>query len=114
MSDGYEMYEVKDSATVTEQHIRDISFQSYILLKLKSGLKLSKISVIHHGGDEDNPYEIVDVTEEALKQTKLISNNIERLNAIAAEQDEIKYEPGEQCDSPYVCWYKQYCGQIKE
>ena len=41
-------------------------------------------------------YEIVDVTEEALKQTKLISNNIERLNAIAAEQDEIKYEP---CDN---------------
>ena len=59
-------------------------------------------------------YEIVDVTEEALKQTKLISNNIERLNAIAAEQDEIKYEPCEQCDSPYGCRYNQYCGQIKE
>ena len=111
-SDSYEIYEVKDSAAVTEQHIKDISFQSYIILK--SGLKLSKICVIHHGGDEDNPYEIVDVTKEALKQTESISNNIERLNTIAAEQEEVKYEPGEQCDNPYVCWYKQYCGQIKE
>ena len=75
---------------------------------------ISKISVIHHGGNEDSPYEIVDVTAEALKQIESISNNIKRLNTIAAEQEKIKYEPGEQCDSPYVCWYKQYCRQTKE
>lgn len=106
---GYELYEVKNCGTVEDQFVKDVGFQRYIVTR--SGIRLKKCFIVYHGPDENNPFVIEDVSKNAKEYSETINDNIWRLGKIKAQPEEIMAEPGEQCTSPYECWYIKYCKQ---
>lgn len=110
--EGYELYEVKNSSGVSEQFIKDVGFQRYILIRC--GIRLKKCCIVYHGEDEANPYVIEDVSEKAKAFSETVNDNIWRLGKIKFQKEEVMQEPGSQCKEPYECWYYDYCHRPKE
>ena len=104
---GYDLYEVKNSPEVAEQHIKDAGFQYYIISRCK--VKIGRVFIVIHGPDEGNPFVPVDVTGQAKGYYKWINDHIWELNRRQKEPEEIWIEPGNQCTEPYECWYYSYC-----
>ena len=102
---GHDFYEVKNAPEVHEQFIRDAGFQYYIISRC--GLKIDRIFIVTHGPDEENPFVPVEITEQAKGFYRWINENIWELNRIQKQSDEVAVEPGNQCCTPYECWYIQ-------
>ena len=78
-------------------------------------MKIGRIFIVIHGPDEEDPFVPVDVTEEAKGCYTWINDHIWDLNRLQKQPEEIRTEPGEQCTSPYLCWYYAYChGENRE
>lgn len=107
--DGYEMYEVKNSGSVSETFIRDAGYQSYILRKC--GINLLSVNIVYYSGDEEDPFEIEDITEEASAFAAVVDENLPRLCEVKDSRVEPDVIPGEQCSYPYECWYCAHCGK---
>lgn len=105
--DVWELYEVKDSPEVKPQFIEDAGYQAWVLDRC--GIKLDGVFVVYHYDDEDDPFEPVDVTEEAIEFARVVDENIDRLKAVKDSKAEIMQKMGEQCAKPYGCWYCEYC-----
>ena len=111
VEDGvWELYEVKDSPEVKPQFVRDAGFQAWVLDKC--GIVLDGVFVVYHYDDEADPFEAVDVTDEAIEFAHIVDENIGRLHDVKASEEEIMTPMGEQCSSPYECWYCAYCTGI--
>ncbi|MBQ2461590.1 MAG: hypothetical protein II504_04040 [Clostridia bacterium] len=106
-SSGYDFYEVKNASEVHNQFIKDAGFQYYIISRC--GVKINHIFIVTHGQDEENPFVPVEITSQAKEYYRWINEHIWDLNRMQKEKDEIQVEPGEQCTSPYECWYYGYC-----
>ena len=106
-SSGYDFYEVKNASEVHDQFIKDAGFQYYIISRC--GVKIGHIYIVTHGPDEENPFVPVEITSQAKEYYRWINEHIWDLNRMQKEKDEIQVEPGEQCTSPYECWYYGYC-----
>ncbi|MBR1757714.1 MAG: hypothetical protein IJ744_03165 [Lachnospiraceae bacterium] len=104
---GYNIYEVKNASQVYDQFVRDVGFQYYIVDRCK--VKIDKIFIVTHGPDEENPFVINDVTQQAKGYAKWVNDNIWDLNRMQKQTEEYQVEPGEQCERPYRCWYYGYC-----
>lgn len=105
---GYEMYEVKDSPEVKPQFINDAGFQRYILEKC--GINLLKVFIVYHGEDETYPFVPQDVSQETKAYADVVDANLDRLNRMKEMLQEPCIDPGEQCGTPYRCWYCAHCG----
>ena len=105
--DVWELYEVKDSPEVKPQFIEDAGYQAWVLDRC--GIKLDGVFVVYHYDDEFDPFEPVDVTEEAVEFARVVDENIDRLKAVKDSKAEIMQKMGEQCSKPYGCWYCEYC-----
>lgn len=106
-STGYDIYEVKNAPAVYDQFVRDVGFQYYIVSRCK--VKIGNIYIVTHANDEENPFVINDVTEQAKAYAKWVNDNIWDLNRMQKEPEEVQVEVGEQCSKPYECWYYRYC-----
>ena len=104
---GYDLYEVKNAPEVHEQFIRDAGFQYYIISRC--GVKIGRVFIVIHGPDEADPFVPQDVTRQARGYYRWINDNIWDLNRMQKESEEVASEPGDQCLSPYECWYYGYC-----
>ncbi|MBQ5556300.1 MAG: Dna2/Cas4 domain-containing protein [Erysipelotrichaceae bacterium] len=104
---GYDMYEVKNSPEVDDQHIKDAAFQYYIIKRNK--INIGKIFVVIHGEDEENPFVPVEVTDKVKELYDWINENIWRLSKLSKQDQELQMPVGEQCNEPYECWYYGYC-----
>ncbi len=109
---GYELYEVKNSGGVSEQFIKDVGFQRYILTRC--GVRLKKCCIVLHGAEEEKPFVIEDVTAQARAFSQTVNDNIWRLGKIKFQKEEVLQEPGPQCKEPYECWYYDYCHRLKQ
>ncbi|MBQ9251398.1 MAG: hypothetical protein IJ188_05935 [Clostridia bacterium] len=109
---GHDFYEVKNASEVHEQFIRDAGFQYFIITR--SGLKIDRIFIVTHGPEESNPFVPVEITKEAKGYYTWVNEHIWNLNRIQKQAEEIEIAPGEQCSSPYDCWYKDYCLGIRQ
>ena len=109
---GYEIYEVKNSPYVTDQFVKDVGFQYYIVSRCK--VNIDRVYIVTHGEDERNPFVINDVTEQAKGYAGWVNENIWDLNRLVKEPEEIQVEVGEQCCEPYECWYYGYCHQFEK
>ena len=65
--------------------------------------------IVIHGPDEDSPFVPVNVTRQARGYYQWVNNNIWDLNRMQKEPAEVMAEPGDQCSTPYACWYYGYC-----
>jgi len=108
---GYDFYEVKNAPEVKEQFIKDAGFQLYIMTRC--GLNIGHVYIVYHGPDEANPFVPQEVTRQARGYTKWINDHIWDLNRMKKQPEEIMVEMGEQCQSPYDCWYCDYCRRLK-
>lgn len=106
-SSGYDFYEVKNAPEVKDQFIKDAGFQHYIIARC--GLSIERIFIVTHGEDENKPFVINDVTEEAKGYATWINENIWALNKMQKEREEPCVPVGDQCTNPYECWYYHYC-----
>ena len=104
---GYDIYEVKNSPSVSDQHVRDAAYQNYIVSRCK--IKVGRIFIVLPGQNDKNPFSTFDVTRDAKGYYRWINDNIWYLNRMQKKTEEIIITPGEQCLKPYECWYYQYC-----
>ena len=104
---GYDLYEVKNTAELKEQFVKDAAFQYYIISRC--GARIGRIFIVLHGPDEENPFLPQEITERAKALAPWINEHIWDLNRMWKEKEEPKQEPGEQCVCPYECWYYAYC-----
>ena len=110
--DVWELYEVKDAPEVKPQFVKDAAYQAWVLDKC--GIALDGVYVVYHYDDEADPFEPVDVTDEAIAYARVIDENAPRLLRVKEAKEEISVPCGEQCDAPYECWYRAYCGRLAE
>ena len=108
----WELYEVKDSPEVKQQFIEDAAYQAWVLDKC--GIQLDGVFVVYHYDDEIDPFEPVDVTDEAIEYAQVIQDNLDRLLEAKNSKTEIMVPCGDQCSSPYECWYQEYCSHLSE
>ena len=108
--DVWELYEVKDSPEVKQQFIEDAAYQAWVLDKC--GIQLDGVFVVYHYDDEVDPFEPVDVTEEAIEFARVIDENVDRLLEVKDRKEEVMAAMGEQCSVPYACWYCDYCRSL--
>ena len=104
---GWDIYEVKNSSSVEEQFVKDISFQKYIAYKC--GLKIIDCYIVYHGSNEESPFEIEKVTDKVRQNYRYIDDNVWRLGKVKASTEEVLEETGEHCERPYRCWYWDTC-----
>ena len=108
---GYDFYEVKNASEMHEQFIRDAGFQYYIISRC--GLRIGRIYIVLHGLDEEAPFVPEEVTEKAKSYYRWINDHIWDLNRMQKQREEVVAQPGDQCLSPYECWYYGYCHEGK-
>lgn len=104
---GWDLYEVKNTAELKDQFIKDAAFQYYIISRCK--VRIRNIYIVLRGPDENTPYAPTDITIKAKALEPWINDNIWELNRMWKEKEEPKAEPGDQCTCPYECWYYAYC-----
>ena len=98
--DVWELYEVKDAPEVKPQFVKDAAYQA--------------VYVVYHYDDGVDPFEPVDVTDEAIEFARVIEENVPRLLAVKESKDEIMEPRGLQCSLPYECWYCDYCRALEK
>ena len=118
---GYALYEVKNADAVRREFIVDLGFQRLILKKC--GVKLTSSSLIlradgekeagtgvHFVEHDGQVYKIVDVTKQARIFEREAAARIFELGKL--KRKDAVCPPigvGEHCQTPYVCWYYEYC-----
>ncbi len=126
--DGYALYEVKNAYTVRDEFIKDLAFQRLILRKC--GVKITTANLILRGDappggmeipplqtEKTNlveydgfPYRIVDVSAAVKTAERLASERIFELGKLKRKDACMPtVGTGAHCDSPYRCWYYEYC-----
>ncbi len=115
-AEGWEIYEVKSSTSLSNIYIDDTAIQYYVLTG--AGLTVSRASVVHinnqyvRNGDIeiDKLFSVVDITEAVREKQQFVSESVSQMrDALASAIPEI--DIGEQCESPYVCDFKGHCWQ---
>ena len=115
---GWDLYEVKSSTSVKNEHINDISLQYYILKQ--SGIVVNSANIIHidsnyiwEGGPIDihKLFRIVDVTEVVLEKQESLPLEVFVFKSIVNEREIPSVGIGPHCSSPYSCKFKKHCFQ---
>ncbi len=112
---SWDMYEVKSSTEVKDEHIPDVAVQKYVLEG--SGIKLHKVFLMRinnkyvRQGDIDvaQLFEAEDITKECDALQKEIKANIAKFRNIVASDSEPMLDIGQHCYSPYECDFREYC-----
>ncbi|MDD2714967.1 MAG: DUF2779 domain-containing protein [Candidatus Wallbacteria bacterium] len=112
--DGFELYEVKASASVKDYHYNDLAVQVHILRG--AGLKLKKAFLMHLNNqyirqgelELDKLFNPVNLTDELGANLEKISAEAEKAReALAAGMPEIGI--GSHCTDPYKCEFFDFC-----
>ena len=126
-NEGYTLYEVKNTHAVRQEFITDLGFQRLIIRKC--GVALQKSFLILRGDEPPEPlppnpydvqaeyvehagfrYKLVNVTKEAKTAEYTANQRIFELGKIKKKDALIpNVSVGKHCESPYRCWYFEYC-----
>ncbi len=109
-----EIYEVKSSTEVKDIYLDDISYQYYVLTKLR--YKVTKASIVtinskyvRKGSLNLNElFTINDVSKEVLSKQEEVEENISYINKFLTKQ-EPDIDLDNHCTKPYECPYFNYC-----
>ncbi|MDP2299124.1 MAG: DUF2779 domain-containing protein [Coriobacteriia bacterium] len=112
----WDLYEVKSTARVKDEHITDAAVQAYAVEG--SGLALRTINIVHldtsyvyEGGEYDlgKLFVVADVTERARAFLPEVPGHLARLLAML-DGPEPEVRIGSACTSPYECDFRAHCG----
>ncbi|MCG2741586.1 MAG: DUF2779 domain-containing protein [Syntrophaceae bacterium] len=111
---GWEIYEVKSSASMKDYHMDDASVQYYVISG--TGLPVTKVSLVHinpeyvrHGEIEVNKlFNIVDITEPVMEKESFIAEELQKQRRML-QGDEPVIDIGPHCDDPFACDFHGNC-----
>ncbi len=111
---GWDLYEIKSTTKVKEQHIPDLAFQKYVCEKI--GLKINKCFVIYLNKEyvkkgEIKPEELI-LMEEVTEKVDLINNietNAKTFLRIINQETAPDMHISMKCNKPYPCALKEQC-----
>lgn len=98
------IHEVKNSTRVSETFARDVAVQHYVISHCVD--HIDEFAVVHHDGN--GGFVVADQLDQARRCIDEIARNIEMMKQILAGT-EPQIQPGDHCDAPYECPYKEYC-----
>ena len=112
---GWSVYEVKSSTSISETYLLDASIQFYVLKNC--GLNIKDISIIYinnqyvRNGELDihSLFNIESVKELVAVQQGLVEKETERLKAVLKKKNIPEIPIGQQCSIPYKCSFWGYC-----
>lgn len=97
------IYEIKNSLTMKDVFVRDVSIQHYVISHC---IKISSFSVIYNNGEDNPVYE--DVITKAQEAEPTIAEQVEHfkstLQGFTPETD-----MGDHCHTPYDCPFLRHC-----
>ena len=111
---AWHAYEVKGSAGVKEQHVKDAAFQYFVITHC--GITLDDISIVHLNNKYIRKGDIVvqqlfrkqSILKEVVEEQSLIQQKIYQLkNVLTQAQPEIDIGP--HCFAPYACDFMNHC-----
>ncbi len=113
---AWNLYEVKSTTSVKNEHVFDLAIQYYVLKK--SGMNINKTCLVHLNNNYERAgavdinalFTIADMTEEVLSAQEFITREIEKQQQVLSGAcPEVPI--GTQCDLPYECDFKPFCWQ---
>lgn len=99
------IHEVKNGTSVSETFRRDVAVQHYVISHCVE--RIDEFSVVHNDGQDG--FVVVNLLEEAEAAMLEIELNVRKFKEVI-RGTEPRIEMGAQCDNPYECPYKSYCG----
>ena len=114
----WQLFEVKSTNGVKEQHIKDVAVQYYVVNGC--GIHLKDASVMFFNRDYVRQGELdiqslftyQSILAEVLDVQTFVAENIEVLLKLEKQANEPLIEMGSQCTSPYNCDFTDYCLQL--
>jgi hypothetical protein len=115
--EAWDLYEIKSSTQVKDEHLLDLAFQ-YQVLNL-AGLKVGRVFVIHINREyvragEIDPEQLlttVEVSQEVGELVAEVNGEIPDALAVADQREEPEVLILNQCRRPYECPFIDYCWQ---
>lgn len=112
---GVDVIEVKASNSVKDCHYDDVAYQVWVLEHC--GITVKSASLMHLNSgylrdgelDLERLFDIEDITGEVRARIDDVPDNIEAIVEVKEGEDEPQVDPGDQCDDPYSCEFKEYC-----
>lgn len=116
---AWELYEVKSAWSLKDVHLMDAALQYHVLAG--AGLEIASVFIVHRkpGGLSDadtdirDQFSVNDITLQVLSVQSSIQPEIEAQRCML-DQSMPVIAPGEWCDNPYPCDFKQYCSNYRK
>jgi hypothetical protein len=113
----WRMVEVKSSTSVKSYQEDDVAIQSFVAKA--SGVDLRSVSIAHidstwvYQGDGDYNGLLIekDMTESAFARSADVKEWIADAQSVAAQAHPPDSKVGPQCEKPFPCGFRKYCGQ---
>ncbi len=116
-SQKWSLYEVKSSTSVKEEHIKDLTLQSWIIAN--SGLKIEKIYLVHLNSrcefpDLSDLFKMEDVTSQIREHYRSVPEKLKTLVEAIQQESPPQISIGEHCLKPSECGFKDHCWKEAE
>ncbi len=113
--DGFKVFEVKSSTSISETYLEDAALQHYVISGL--GIKVKDFSIIYINNQYlrkgelnlDELFTTESVLELILPRQKSVKENVNRLKNILLEKKLPDIDIGEHCHNPYTCGFFNFC-----
>lgn len=104
----YELYEIKRSTQLTPSILNDAAMQ-YVVAKNVLQAPIQSFVILRVN---EYDYQITDISQAVASLAPSITAEIEQQLQILAQGKEPLIATGPQCNSPYPCDFKNYCGGL--
>ena len=112
---GWNIFEVKSSTSVSETYINDSALQYYVLSN--AGIEINDFSIIYINNQYirkgelnlEELFSMESVLEFVLPLQNFIKENIVRLKKVIKKREMPEIDIGEHCHNPYICGFYNYC-----
>ncbi|MFI5304013.1 MAG: DUF2779 domain-containing protein [Nitrospiria bacterium] len=108
----WQLYEVKSSTSVKDEHLFDLAFQFYVLKKSGLFIQAGHLMFINNKcfyPDLENLFVVQDLTEKLEPLFPIIEDNLDQFKRLLSQSSAPEMEIGPQCTTPYECLFKAHC-----
>lgn len=103
-----DIFEIKLNTEINDAIKSDLAIQ-YTICKKRFGEQLNSFNLILRSNEDDQPFKIIDVTEDVSKLTLEVDRQIAHFKNVLTNQ-EPTISMGSHCEKPYACDFTNYCG----
>ena len=113
--DGWKIYEVKSSTSISETYINDAALQYYVISNF--GIKVKDFSIVFINNQYVRKgnlklgelFTIESVLELIRPMQKSVKENVQRFKKVLMKKQIPDIDIGEHCYNPYICGFYNYC-----